>query len=418
LLGGLRKLPADFVLVDLGAGTHPSVMDYFLVGDDGILVLTPEPTSVENAYSFLRAAFYRRLRLAMTSESARRLVNQAMDQGNERGIRTPLDLLREVRAIAPEEGLRFTAAIQGFRPRIVVNSVRSAEDVRLGFAVRSVCRKYFGIAADYVGYVNHDDAVTQAIRQRRPVVVRIRTRTLRNLTRIARNCPDGGPAAPRAPRATRAGFRRATHGERRRRSDHYDAEVEPDAAADDRALLSSASPSRRLAAPTRCSAPRPSGCRDRIDQATRLRSALRRSRAARLGEVPEEEEYSDEPVTLAPLDDGLAQPLAEPRSHEVPTFDRMDDGSDAESDDETVWDGARLRRARLLRRVEVEDVASATKITGVSGVLERIADDLGGRYAPGLPPCAASVRRKPRGAQLPCAGQRRAKPRGRLLGRL
>jgi curved DNA-binding protein CbpA len=97
--------------------------------------------------------------------------------------------------------------------------------------------------------------------------------------------------------------------------------------------------------------------RDRIDQAYRVLSdpALRRSYdAARLGEVPEEEEYSDEPVTLAPLDDGLAQPLAEPRSHEVPTFDRMDDGSDAESDDETVWDGARLRR-RMRRSVEVRD---------------------------------------------------------------
>ena len=210
LLGELRKLPADFVLVDLGAGTHPSVMDYFLVGDDGILVLTPEPTSVENAYSFLRAAFYRRLRLAMTSDSARRLVNQAMDQGNERGIRTPLDLLREVRAIAPEEGLRFTAAIQGFRPRIVVNSVRSAEDVRLGFAVRSVCRKYFGIAADYVGYVNHDDAVTQAIRQRRPVVVtHPHSDAAVYLTRIARKLlQSGGPGrATRVPRATaQAGF--------------------------------------------------------------------------------------------------------------------------------------------------------------------------------------------------------------------
>lgn len=171
LLSELRKLPADHVLVDLGAGTHPSVMDYFLVGDDGILVMNPEPTSVENAYSFLRAAFYRRLRLAMVSENARKLVHQAMDQGNQRGLRTPLDLLREVRAIAPEEGERFASAVQSFRPRIVVNAARTAEDVRLGFAVRSVCKKYFGIDADYVGYVNHDEAVTQAIRQRRPVVM-------------------------------------------------------------------------------------------------------------------------------------------------------------------------------------------------------------------------------------------------------
>ena len=106
LLAKLRKLPADWVLVDLGAGTHPSVMDYFLVGDDGILVLTPEPTSVENAYAFLRAAFYRRLRLAMTNEATRKLVTQAMDQGNERGIRTPLDLLRVVREISAAEGER------------------------------------------------------------------------------------------------------------------------------------------------------------------------------------------------------------------------------------------------------------------------------------------------------------------------
>lgn len=202
LLSELRKLPADHVLVDLGAGTHPSVMDYFLVGQDGILVLTPEPTSVENAYSFLRAAFYRRLRLAMTSESARALVHQAMDQGNQRGIRTPLDLLREIRTIAPEEGERFAAAVQGFRPRIVVNAARTAEDVRLGFAVKSVCKKYFGIEAEYVGYVNHDEAVTQAIRQRRPVVVsHPQSDAAVYLVRIARKLLDAGrrPRGPRPP---------------------------------------------------------------------------------------------------------------------------------------------------------------------------------------------------------------------------
>jgi flagellar biosynthesis protein FlhG len=170
LLGELRKLRADCVLVDLGAGTHPSVMDYFLVGDDGILVLTPEPTSVENAYTFLRSAFYRRLRLAMSEEGVRELVNQAMDQRNERGIRTPLDLLREVRSLSPDEGRRFVATMQSFHPRIVVNGVRTADDIRLGFAVRSVCRKYFGLEADYTGYVNWDESVTRAVRARKPVV--------------------------------------------------------------------------------------------------------------------------------------------------------------------------------------------------------------------------------------------------------
>ena len=170
LMRGLRQLPADFVLLDLGAGTHSSVLDYFLTGDDGLLVLQPEPTSVENAYSFLRAAFYRRLRLAMVGHGVRRLVSEAMDQRNERGLRTPNDLLREIERNDPVEGRRFVETMTSFRPRLVINEVRTAEDVKLGFSVADVCKRYFGIEADYLGYVNHDDAARQSVVARRPVV--------------------------------------------------------------------------------------------------------------------------------------------------------------------------------------------------------------------------------------------------------
>jgi flagellar biosynthesis protein FlhG len=166
----LRQLDADFILLDLGAGTDPAVMDYFMVCDDGVVVLAPEPTSVENAYAFMRAAFYRRLRLTLIDPEVRGLVSLAMDERNERGIRTPLDLLREVQAMDPAEGARFAAVMQAFRPRIVVNAVRSADDIKLGFAVRSVCRRYFGIEADYVGYVNHTDAAWRSVRACAPLV--------------------------------------------------------------------------------------------------------------------------------------------------------------------------------------------------------------------------------------------------------
>jgi flagellar biosynthesis protein FlhG len=170
LMRSLRQLPADFVLIDLGAGTHSSVLDYFLVADDGLLVLHPEPTSVENAYTFLRAAFYRRLRLAMAGHGVRNLVTQAMDQRNERGIRTPFDLLREIETLDPMEGRRFVETMRSFRPKIIVNEVRTAEDVKLGFAVSSVCRKFFGIEAEYLGYVNHDEEARRSVAARRPVV--------------------------------------------------------------------------------------------------------------------------------------------------------------------------------------------------------------------------------------------------------
>jgi len=169
-LQALRRLPCDFVFLDCGAGAHPATVDYFLVGDEGLLVLHPEPTSVENTYSFVRAAFYRRMQAAMQKHDVRERVREAMDQRNQRGIRTPLDLLREVQAMDPEEGARFAESMRGFRPRIIVNEVASAEDIKLGFSVRSVCRKFFGIEADYVGYLNRDAAVRDAVLRRRPLL--------------------------------------------------------------------------------------------------------------------------------------------------------------------------------------------------------------------------------------------------------
>lgn len=170
LLRALRDLDADVVILDLGAGAHASVLDYFLVSDDGIMVLQPEPTSVENAYTFLRAAFYRRMRLAMVGHGVRQLVTTAMDQRNERGIRTPLDLLREIESTDSMEAHRFVETMRLFRPRIIVNGVRTAEDVKLGFSVTSVCKKYFGIDAEYLGYVNYDEEARRSVSARRPIV--------------------------------------------------------------------------------------------------------------------------------------------------------------------------------------------------------------------------------------------------------
>lgn len=170
LLEGLTRLPARFVLVDLGAGHQPALVDYFLAADDGVIVLTPEPTSVENAYGFLRAAFYRRMHDVLEHPTVRRVIAEAMDQRNERGIRAPADLLREVQAIDASAGAAFLAAVARFRPSLVVNEVRTSDEIKLGFAVRSVCKKYFGIEADYLGYVNHDDAARRSVLARRTLV--------------------------------------------------------------------------------------------------------------------------------------------------------------------------------------------------------------------------------------------------------
>ncbi len=171
LFQALRKLPVDLVVFDLAAGADRATLDFFLETDEGVIVATPEPTSIENAYGFLRAAFYRRLARTMSTSPIRDLIRESMDRRNERGIRTPTDLLNEIGQLDRDEEARFRQALEDFCPRLVVNQVRDSEEIKLGFSMSSVCRKYFGINLEYLGYICFDDAVWRSIKERRPLVL-------------------------------------------------------------------------------------------------------------------------------------------------------------------------------------------------------------------------------------------------------
>lgn len=171
LVRSIQKLDSEMILVDLGAGNSVSVLDFFLMSDGGILVVTPEPTSVENTYRFLKSAFYRRLRESVYSLPVKALIEGAMDRKNEMGIQNPHDLVDAVRRIDEGEAKRIVEEAERFHPNLILNQVRSKKDVEIGFSIRSACLKYFGIRLHYLGYVVYDQDVSNSIRRRRPLVL-------------------------------------------------------------------------------------------------------------------------------------------------------------------------------------------------------------------------------------------------------
>ena len=175
LLKQIQELDMEYVILDLGAGTSFNILDFFLIADQGILAVLPEPTSVENVYRFIKSVFYRRFRKIAREESVREIIAQAMDQKNEHGIKTPYDLIEQVARMDGAVGERLKKEMYGLRPKLVVNQVRSKDDITLGFSMRSSCSKYFGITVEYVGYVEYDDHVWQATKRRRPLLTQYPT---------------------------------------------------------------------------------------------------------------------------------------------------------------------------------------------------------------------------------------------------
>jgi len=171
LLRSIQHLEGDYLLVDLGGGNSVSVLDFFLMSDGGILVVTPEPTSIENTYRFLKSAFYRRLRHSVSSHRVKTMIDGAMDRKNEVGIQNPYELIKAVRHVNEEEARSIEVEVETFQPNLILNQVRSRKDIEIGFSIRSACQKYFGIRLHYLGYVVYDQDVGYSVRRRRPLVL-------------------------------------------------------------------------------------------------------------------------------------------------------------------------------------------------------------------------------------------------------
>lgn len=171
LMQKILELDADYVLLDLGAGTSNHTVDFYLMADIGIITLLPEPTSIENGYRFIKSTYYRHLKASRDLASCNTLIDAAMDPRNTLGLRSPSDLFREVNRNSPESGMRLKRSIEQFNPKLLINQARTQTDVDIGFSVKTVCKKYFGADMDYIGYLDYDSAVWQAIRRKRPLML-------------------------------------------------------------------------------------------------------------------------------------------------------------------------------------------------------------------------------------------------------
>jgi flagellar biosynthesis protein FlhG len=170
ILSKLGDLDADYILFDLGAGTSNNTLDFFISSDQGILTVLPEPTSIENTYRFIKAVYYRRLHMIEDLLDIQPIISKAMNSKLSGG-NTPQDMVKRVIDINPEVGQKLQNEIKKFKPKLIMNQVRTQADIDIGFSMRTICKRYFGIELDYVGYLDYDSSVWQSVKKRRPLLM-------------------------------------------------------------------------------------------------------------------------------------------------------------------------------------------------------------------------------------------------------
>ncbi|MGH7597033.1 MAG: AAA family ATPase [bacterium] len=165
----LRKLEAQYVVVDIGAGMSLNEIDLFNSGDVTIVVANPEPTSIQECYNFLKVAIFRRLRREFNdSHIVQEMLDRCKDPSHANDKRLLTEIGDEILRQDRREGVRFFKAVNDFAPKLILNRVFEYEETRDGLALQIAAQDMLQVKLEYWGYMSYDPAIPQVVREMRP----------------------------------------------------------------------------------------------------------------------------------------------------------------------------------------------------------------------------------------------------------
>ncbi len=186
IIRAIQKLDFDCVLMDLGAGTNFNMLDFFLTSKQGFFVCTPEPTSIENSFNFIKAVFFRVIKKTLKHNTFNRVTRHLDLSGNT--IDQSFRIINAVTKQDPEKGALLREKLRGFHFRFVVNQLRENDDPSLGSKIEKVCNRHFYSKFTFLGNIRFDEKIHDSILMRKTFITNYAyTRSANDLARIARS---------------------------------------------------------------------------------------------------------------------------------------------------------------------------------------------------------------------------------------
>jgi len=152
LMRHLRTLPADYVIIDLGAGVQFNTLDFFGISDRGVVITAPEPGAVMNAYSFVKGALFRKMQNIFKNHPDVSSVIEAETKNPEDERQFSLEWFKTaLERTAPDLLPLIDEIRQSFCPALIINRAPEGQTHLLVRNLISLCTEKLGITLEHVG---------------------------------------------------------------------------------------------------------------------------------------------------------------------------------------------------------------------------------------------------------------------------
>ncbi|MDR3247374.1 MAG: P-loop NTPase, partial [Treponema sp.] len=162
----------DYLILDLGAGTHQSILDFFLLSGQGIVVSAPAVTAVLNAYVFLKNTVFRMMYTVFGKGTpAYTYLEQIRKDGSGPQKLYIPKMLPEIKARDPASYEKFTTHLEKFHPKLIMNLIDDPKDADVAMKIRRSCEEYLDLKIEHLGVVYRDGIQDIALSSRLPVLL-------------------------------------------------------------------------------------------------------------------------------------------------------------------------------------------------------------------------------------------------------
>ncbi|MCB9623964.1 MAG: P-loop NTPase [Sandaracinus sp.] len=168
LVRHLAALDAEVVVIDCGAGVGNDVLDFTELADLRVVVATPQLTSLQNAYAFLKSAMLRGFR-----QSARtRREQERFDAASSRSETERLaPFLERLAHDEPELARHLRALQESWGGFVVGNQIYQDGERRVIDGLVRMVRDFLGVELRTLGHLRATAAAHASVAKRRPLLV-------------------------------------------------------------------------------------------------------------------------------------------------------------------------------------------------------------------------------------------------------
>lgn len=166
IIRAINNLSYDYILLDLGAGTIFNILDFFLISNKGLFIITPEPTSIENTFQFIKAVYLRKIKHVLKQKAFTSFVRRLQSKTKNTIIRSPMELVEMVAKHDYRKGKLLQDELEKLEFKFIINQFRKETDITMGSKIEKLCNKHFFAKFRFLGNIRYDERVHDSIYSR------------------------------------------------------------------------------------------------------------------------------------------------------------------------------------------------------------------------------------------------------------